>query len=266
MFVARLPKTYEIPTIDGGRGYRLLLRDGVLLRVLALDVAVVAGAVALLNGLFPVYARNQVHVSEGAIGALFLVNSLLIVGGQLRVARLVEGRARAAALSLMAALFCICWVLTLAAGVGRGGYLLLLAGIVILSLGECIYRLGEDPARRRPRADGAAGSLPRCGELLLAAWVHRRPGGRSSAARLRAGRAVDRGGVVHPERDLLIVRLRSKLLADGRLGFALKFPGVSKSLNPDPTNWPVATHTTQEITRGAGGLTLARQIDDTGTP
>jgi len=69
---------------------------------------------------------------------------------------------------------------------------------------------------------------------------------------------------VHPERDLLIVRLRSQLLADGRLGVDLKFPGVSAKLNPDPADWknPDA-HATHELARDAGGLTLTRELDDT---
>ncbi len=69
---------------------------------------------------------------------------------------------------------------------------------------------------------------------------------------------------VHPERDILIVRIRSQLLFDGRLGVDLKFPGVSHKLNPDPADWehPEA-HSTQEVTRGPGGLTLTRTIDDT---
>jgi len=69
---------------------------------------------------------------------------------------------------------------------------------------------------------------------------------------------------VHPDRDLLIVRVKSQLLFDGRLGVDLKFPGVSHNLNPDPADWdhPDA-HSTQEASRGPGGLTLSRQIDDT---
>ncbi len=69
---------------------------------------------------------------------------------------------------------------------------------------------------------------------------------------------------VHPERDLIIVRLKSKLLADKRLSVDLKFPGVSHNLNPDPADWThPESHATQEVARGPGGLTLARQIDDT---
>jgi len=69
---------------------------------------------------------------------------------------------------------------------------------------------------------------------------------------------------VHPDRDLVIVRLRSKLLVDGRLGVDLKFPGVAARLNPDPADWThPESHSTQEVSRSAGGLTLTRQLDAT---
>jgi predicted MFS family arabinose efflux permease len=121
-------------------GYRDVLRDRTLLRVLALDVAVVAGAVSLVNGLMPVYARDTVGVGEGAIGVLFLVNSLLIIGGQLPVARAVEGHRRARALALMAVLFGSCWLLVLG-----GSWWFLVAGIVALSAGECLYDSVRSP-------------------------------------------------------------------------------------------------------------------------
>ncbi len=78
------------------------------------------------------------------------------------------------------------------------------------------------------------------------------------------GAAVEVETSVHPERDIVIVRLRSQLLFDGRLGVDLKFPGVSHKLNPDPADWEHPdTHTTMEAARGPGGFTLTRQIDDT---
>lgn len=145
LFVARI----RVPPQTGGtlrvRGYSSVLRDRVVLRVLAVDIAVVAGAVSLLNGLLPVYSRNVVHVRETAIGALFLLNSLLIIGAQLPVARAVEGKRRARALALMAASFASCWLLVLAAGEIRRGYVLLIVGVVVLSLGECLYDSVRSP-------------------------------------------------------------------------------------------------------------------------
>jgi len=122
------------------RGYGIVLRDSILRRVLVIDLAVVAGAVALLNGVFPVYVRNAAGVAETGIGALFLVNSVLIIGAQLPVARAVEGRRRARMLALMAGLFGLCWLLVL----GRG-YAFLLAGVCVMSLGECLYDSVRSP-------------------------------------------------------------------------------------------------------------------------
>jgi hypothetical protein len=69
---------------------------------------------------------------------------------------------------------------------------------------------------------------------------------------------------VHPQLDLVIVRLSSALIEDGRLGVDLKFPGVSTQLNPDPADWqhPEA-HRTLERGRSRRGLRVERQLDAT---
>ena len=61
--------------------------------------------------------------------------------------------------------------------------------------------------------------------------------GRLTSSFIFDGTPVEVETSVHPERDILIVRLRSQLLFDGRLGVDLKFPGVSRKLNPDPADW-----------------------------
>jgi hypothetical protein len=88
--------------------------------------------------------------------------------------------------------------------------------------------------------------------------------GRLNSSFLFDGVPVEVETSVHPQRDLLIVRLKSQLLFDGRLGVDLKFPGVSRKLNPDPADWdhPEA-HSTQAFARGPGGITLTRTLDAT---
>src|SRR5581483_4565383 len=120
LFVARV-RVPPAAAQERTRGYGHVIRDRIALRVLLIDLAVVAAAVSLLNGVFPVYLRDDVGVRETRIGLLFLVNSLLIVGVQLPTARAVEGRRRARALALMACLFAVCWLLTLAAGLAPDG-------------------------------------------------------------------------------------------------------------------------------------------------
>jgi hypothetical protein len=69
---------------------------------------------------------------------------------------------------------------------------------------------------------------------------------------------------VHPTRDILIVRLKSPLLFEGRLGVDLTFPGVSAAINPDPADWMHPdSHVTTELARSEGGITLSRRLDDT---
>ncbi|MDC7675802.1 hypothetical protein [Asticcacaulis machinosus] len=69
---------------------------------------------------------------------------------------------------------------------------------------------------------------------------------------------------VLPDQDTVMVEVTSALVAQGRLGVAVRFPGVSKSLNPDPSDWTNTDgHTTTEVSRTAGELRLKRQIDDT---
>jgi MFS family permease len=150
-FVARVRVLSAPSSAKPGR-YRDVIRDRLLLRVLVIDVAVVAAAVALLNGLFPVYAHNTVGASERTIGALFLFNSLLIIGGQLPVARAVEGRRRSHALALMAAAFAGCWLLVLG-----GNVVFLVAAITVMSLGECLYDSVRSPLVADLAPDGLAG-------------------------------------------------------------------------------------------------------------
>jgi hypothetical protein len=69
---------------------------------------------------------------------------------------------------------------------------------------------------------------------------------------------------VLPGQDTIFADVRSALLAQGRLGVAVRFPGVSKNLNPDPSDWNnPGGHATTELSRKAGELRLRRQIDAT---
>jgi len=67
---------------------------------------------------------------------------------------------------------------------------------------------------------------------------------------------------VLPDQDTVMAEVSSKLVAQGRLGIAVRFPGVSKNLNPDPADWshPEA-HSTTELSRKDGEVRLKRQLD-----
>ena len=131
------------PTAEPAR-YRELLRDAGLVRVVALNLLFVAAAVSLLNGLFPVYARNEGAISETAIGLLFLLNSLVIIGLQVPTARALRGYRRMPTLAAMAVMFAACWSLTLVGG-AADALPLFAAAMVVMSVGECLYDVVMGP-------------------------------------------------------------------------------------------------------------------------
>jgi MFS family permease len=129
-------------------GYRAVLADGAFMRFAALNFAFVAGAIALFNGLCPVYVKNEAGISERTIGAFFLLNSLLIIALQLPTARAVQGRRRMRGFALMGGLFASCWLLVLAGGQASSvtiATLLVAAGVTLMSVGECIYDSIQGP-------------------------------------------------------------------------------------------------------------------------
>ncbi|MEJ0058367.1 MAG: hypothetical protein WDM79_01690 [Terricaulis sp.] len=69
---------------------------------------------------------------------------------------------------------------------------------------------------------------------------------------------------VHPTRDIVLVEITSPLVASGRLGVQVRYPGVSASLNPNPADFGNdAAHSTEIVRTGAGRMVLRRQLDDT---
>lgn len=69
---------------------------------------------------------------------------------------------------------------------------------------------------------------------------------------------------VHPDRDMVVVEIRSPLVASGRIGVDVRYPGVSHNLNPDPSDYgDAANRQTTVLARGRGTLLLSNRIDDT---
>jgi MFS family permease len=137
---ARQPHGTEAGDLDHKRGYAAIVRDRVFLALLALNIVFVTAGYAQLETL-PVFAKNQAAVSEGAIGLVFLINSLVIVVAQLPLTRLVEGRRRMAMLALMTAVWAAAWLLVFGAGLwltaAAAAAVIVFAGGVF-AIGECL--------------------------------------------------------------------------------------------------------------------------------
>lgn len=71
---------------------------------------------------------------------------------------------------------------------------------------------------------------------------------------------------VHPDRDMLLVEVRSPLVASGRVAVRVAYPGVSRAINPDPSDWahPEA-YRTRIIARRPDRIEVRNRIDQTVT-
>jgi len=160
LFVTRVPDSQRRPRGETAGSYGLALRDRPFVGLLAVNYLYVAAAVALLVGLFPVYAKQEADLSEDAIGLLFLFNSLLIIGAQVRVASSQGGKRRMRALALMGLLFACSWALVLAGGLVGGGLValaLLTTAIAVFSFGECLYDTVQGPLTADLAPEGSTG-------------------------------------------------------------------------------------------------------------
>jgi MFS family permease len=131
-----------------GGGFRAVFRHRPFMAFIALNTLVIAASIAPFSELFPVFAKGEAGVSEGAIGLIFFLNTLAVVLIQLPVARLVEGRRRMPMLALMGVLFGLTWLLVLGGGLWleAGAATALFAGaFVVFALGECLHGTVQGP-------------------------------------------------------------------------------------------------------------------------
>jgi MFS family permease len=137
--------------------YADVLRDRVFLGLWTLNFLFVTAGYSLLN-LLPPFIREQSHVTERQIGAVFFFNTLTIVLLQLPLSRFIEGKRRMRALALMPALWAVAWL-----GVDATGYWLeATAAFVAVTLAAVVFGIGEcfhGPAHQALVADLAPDRL-----------------------------------------------------------------------------------------------------------
>lgn len=69
---------------------------------------------------------------------------------------------------------------------------------------------------------------------------------------------------VHPTRDMVMVSIRSPLVAAGQIGVDVRYPGVSAKLNPDPSDWTRDdAHRTHVVEQRPDRLVAERTLDAT---
>ena len=128
--------------------YADALRDRSLLGLGLVNLALVAAAIAPVLVLVPVYLKTHAGIPESAIGAIYALNTITVLGAQMPMTRLAEGRRRMPLLATGAALWAVAWSLLFIAGgslTGLSAILVAAAAIVLYGLGESLYALVVTP-------------------------------------------------------------------------------------------------------------------------
>jgi MFS family permease len=121
--------------------YGAVLRHKTFLGLWTLNFLFVAAGYSLFN-LLPAFARDHSHLSERQIGAIFFVNTALIVLAQLPLSRWIEGRRRMRALALMPLLWAGAWLIVDAGGywlTATSAFIVIAVAAAILGIGECFH-------------------------------------------------------------------------------------------------------------------------------
>jgi MFS family permease len=137
---AFVPEPGRAPARDGERpgSYRDVLRHRIFMAFVAVNAIFVSVGYAQLELIAP-YGKNEAGVGEQWIGAIFAINTLVIVVAQLPIVRASEGRRRMRVLALMGVVWAASWLLVPVAGLWLAGF----AAVAMLALAAAVFGIGE---------------------------------------------------------------------------------------------------------------------------
>lgn len=127
--------------------YSEVVRHGTFVAFVALNTLFIFAGMSGFE-LLPVFAKNEVGIGESAIGAIFFVNTVVIVIAQLPVAKLSEGHRRMRMLAVLGVLWASCWVAVSAVGGSLDGAtaaVLLAVAMGAFGIGECLHGAVQAP-------------------------------------------------------------------------------------------------------------------------
>jgi MFS family permease len=122
-------------------GYRAVLRDRPFVHLALINVAVIAVGWGVFSWIVPAFAREEIGVSTRLIGGMLFANAVTVVLAQIPVAKLAEGRRRAATMAVGSLLFVGACLLVAGAGLVslETAAAALLVAAVIVAVGECLH-------------------------------------------------------------------------------------------------------------------------------
>jgi MFS family permease len=141
VMLALVPSPSAAPAGEHGApgSYRQVLRHGAFVAVIGLNALFIFAGFSGFDVL-PVYAKNEAGLSELQIGALFFVNTAVIVAAQLPIARLARGRRRMRTLALLGLCWAAGWAIVPMAGARPEAAMALMTLVMVaFALGQCLH-------------------------------------------------------------------------------------------------------------------------------
>ena len=127
-------------------GYRVVLRDGAFVHLAVANLAMIAVGWGVFSWLIPVFARNNLGISERLIGLLLLANAFTVVVAQVPIARLAEGHRRVLWMALAGSIFAVACVLVVVAQVSPAkAFGILVVSAILVGIGECFHTTALSP-------------------------------------------------------------------------------------------------------------------------
>jgi MFS family permease len=141
------PALSHDPRSERTGSYVDVVRHGAFVAVVGLNTLFIFAGMSGFE-LLPVFAKNEVGVTESAIGVIFFVNTVVIVLAQLPIAKLSEGHRRMRMLAVLGVLWAACWVaVSIVGGSVDGVTAAVLLAVVMgaFGVGECIHGAVQAP-------------------------------------------------------------------------------------------------------------------------
>ena len=123
-------------------GYREVLRDKAFVRLILFGLTLTTCGYAQIEVGFTAFSTHIAHVSPRVIGWALAGNTLMIVGSQLFVLRLLRHRSRTHALAGVGVIFAGSWLVLAAGGLAGGHGRVLLAAIGVIGC-AVVFAVGE---------------------------------------------------------------------------------------------------------------------------
>jgi MFS family permease len=138
-----VPEQVTKPEGGGGEaGWRLVLQDRVLRRVVFMALLAITSGYAQFEAGYTAFATQQADLQPRLLGIAFAANTGMIVASQMLVLKRLEGRSRTGALTIVLVIWAASWLFVGAAGLVPGTGLataLLIVAPAIFAIGETMW-------------------------------------------------------------------------------------------------------------------------------